>query len=126
MVYRRFVDRPLNTNQIQDYGTNSSGSYFKYANGVLEMWGMKSFEYFCRTKGGNLYYSSEVAIPFPQTSLTDVRITVSKCSDGAHVSWPSCTSDHPRSSCNVFIMSGYSMSDTRTAFIHWHAFGTWK
>lgn len=91
------------------------------------MWGLAQFEYFCRTSGGNLWYSSEVTIPFPQTSLTDARIVVSKCSDGRHLTWPTCSDPHPRSGCKVFMISGYDMSsETRTAYIHWHAFGTWK
>ena len=116
----------LNGKSIVESGSNANGNWRKWADGTLEMWGSASFEYFCRTAVGNLWHSTEVTIPFPQASKTDVTIQVGKADANINATWPSVSDSHPKTSCKIFMLSGYNMTTSRTAYVHWHAFGTWE
>ena len=110
------------TYYIVEQETNSNGTYRKWSDGTLEMWGLSHFDNISiNNKWGVLYNSVMQFINLPIISTGDLKgITGVFTSPSA--AWASYANSTERLAFWLIAPS----TVTVTGNIRWHCFGTWK
>jgi photosystem II stability/assembly factor-like uncharacterized protein len=109
---------------IVESGSNSNGSWIKFADGTMECWGLTGQIMTTTGWGGGLYYSAYVYFNLPATFIEDPLIVGNCVNDSGNyhlsVDFPEV---HP-SSFVVLMFSPYLGGST--CAVSWHAIGRWK
>lgn len=120
------LDLKYNKNYIIEYGSNDKGHFRKWADGTLEMWGVKS-QTFKFSSGNNfgagLYYSNIYGVTLPLTSLTKCAIVINITSSSVLQLFKS-SSYNDNDSFGVGVIST-AQADVN-ADLSFKAVGTWK
>ena len=116
----------LNSKSIVETGSNANGNYIKYADGTLEMWGVKSAEYICKTTAGSGYVSTGIPITFPIASKSECVVTVQKIAESIEATYGGISGKSTKTGVTAFVLSLFQISSVRIAYFHWRATGTWK
>lgn len=108
---------------VVDSGSNSNGSYVKYADGTMECWGISPNAVNINSAGGNVFHSATIGFNFAVAFSNVPSIVVSTITSSGYYSWAAFEGGASPSS---FGCRAVSPSNTASAYLCYIARGRWK
>lgn len=107
-----------------EYGSNANGSYKKFGDGTLEMWGVVDVSIAIANNNAAPYYSNPLSIAFPITSTIACSCTAEISSAGAV--WLSFVNSVDFTSNITYRLFGAVVYNQLNGKVQWTAKGRWK
>lgn len=116
----------LNSTSVIELGKNNNGYYKKYSNGTLEMWGVDSrtsLSIPSQNVINGIYYTNQIGVNLPITSLTECSIQVNVLSNS--IQWVMLGTGYSNKTSFAYRIAQPTGSNP-TVKVCWFAIGTWK
>lgn len=108
---------------IVDSGSNSNGSYVKYADGTMECWGISPNAQTANTAGGSVFHSIAVGFTFAVAFVNIPSIVISAITSGGYYCWAATDG---QAQTYGFAARVISPANGAASYLSYIARGRWK
>ena len=108
---------------IVESGSNTNGSWIKFADGAMECWGSTARTATSVLIVATIYRSPAAVIAYPAAFIAVVYPQFNGSDDSLSNTWPGSTDTETVNGCNSY---AWSSSATASTILRWHAIGRWK
>lgn len=108
---------------VVDSGSNSNGSYVKYADGTMECWGISPNSQTANTAGGSVFHSIAVGFTFAVAFVNIPSIVISAITSGGYYCWAATDG---QAQTYGFAARVISPANGAASYLSYIARGRWK
>lgn len=108
---------------VVDSGSNSNGSYVKYADGTMECWGISPNAQTANTAGGSVFHSIAVGFTFAVAFVNIPSIVISAITSGGYYCWAATDG---QAQTYGFAARVISPANGAASYLSYIARGRWK